>query len=75
MRKGITMNVEAQKLELIDWILNLKDSTALKKITKMKNSVSKPKTAARKFGCGKDIFTYVSDDFDDPLPDFKDYMK
>jgi hypothetical protein len=32
-------------------------------------------TSKRKFGCGKGIFTYVSEDFDEPLPEFKDYMK
>jgi antitoxin (DNA-binding transcriptional repressor) of toxin-antitoxin stability system len=28
----------------------------------------------RVFGGGKGIFTFVSDDFDEPLEDFKDYM-
>jgi len=28
----------------------------------------------RKFGFGKGTFTYVADDFDEPLEDFKDYM-
>ncbi len=73
--KGMTMNVEAKKLELIDWILNLKDNAALSEIARMKNSISKSKPTARKFGCGKNIFTYVSDDFDAPLPDFQEYMK
>jgi hypothetical protein len=69
------MSVEAQKLELIRWILNLKDNAAINKIVKMKNASITPKQTVRKFGCGKNIFTYVSEDFDDPLPEFKDYMK
>lgn len=32
-------------------------------------------TSKRKFGCGKGIFTYVSEDFDEPLPEFKGYME
>jgi prevent-host-death family protein len=28
----------------------------------------------RVFGGGKGIITYISDDFDEPLEDFKDYM-
>ena len=31
-------------------------------------------TNKRKFGFGKGTFTYVSDDFDAPLEDFKEYM-
>ncbi|MEZ4885763.1 MAG: DUF2281 domain-containing protein [Chitinophagales bacterium] len=31
-------------------------------------------TTKRKFGFGKGTFTYVSDDFDAPLEDFKEYM-
>jgi hypothetical protein len=69
------MSVEAQKLELIRWILNLKDNAAINKIIKMKNANTTSKQAVRKFGCGKNIFTYVSEDFGDPLPEFKDYMK
>ncbi|MFK7908128.1 MAG: hypothetical protein AB8B69_23555 [Chitinophagales bacterium] len=41
------------------------------------HSKKKPtdKTFNRRFGCGKGIFTYVSDDFDAPLNDFKEYME
>ncbi len=37
-------------------------------------STPNPKSKKRKFGCGKGIFTYISDDFDEPLEDFKEYM-
>jgi hypothetical protein len=69
------MNAEAQKLEIIGWLLTLKDPSIISKIIEVKKSESKPKIGDRKFGCGKGIFTYVSNDFDEPLPDFKDYMK
>lgn len=69
------MNTEAQKLELIEWLLKLNDPHALKKVMKLKNAHPYPKRGSRKFGSGKGIFTYIADDFDAPLPDFKDYMK
>jgi len=71
------MNVEAQKLEIIQWILKLKDASAIKKIFNLMQSESKQrnKNTARKFGSGKHIFTYISEDFDEPLEDFKEYMK
>lgn len=69
------MNVDTQKLEIIGWVLDLKDPEIINEIINVKKKKSKPLTAGRKFGCGKGIFTYVSDDFDEPLPDFKDYMK
>jgi antitoxin (DNA-binding transcriptional repressor) of toxin-antitoxin stability system len=49
-------------------------------ITDRENPVAKViplesnKGKKRVFGGGKGIFTYVSDDFDEPLEDFKDYM-
>ncbi len=69
------MSVETQKLELIEWILKLKDTSAIREIMKVKKSTTKRKTGVRKFGGGKHIFTYVSEDFDEPLEDFKEYMK
>jgi hypothetical protein len=69
------MSVETQKLELIEWILKLKDASAFREIMKIKKATSGRKTAVRKFGGGKHIFTYVAEDFDEPLEDFKEYMK
>ena len=71
------MNVEAQKLELIEWILRLKDASAIREISKLIQSATlrKAKTGTRKFGSGKHIFTYIAEDFDEPLEDFKEYMK
>lgn len=69
------MNVAAQKLEIIEWVLKLKDISAIKEVMKVKNVHPVKKHGSRKFGSGKNIFAYVADDFDAPLPDFKEYMK
>ena len=45
------------------------------KVKSNAQGISSPKSAVRKFGCGKGIFTYVSEDFDDSLPEFEEYMK
>ena len=70
------MNTESLKLELIQWILSLKDSEALNKIQKFKENYSEnaPAVQPRQVGCGKGIFTYVADDFDETPPGFEDYM-
>ena len=70
------MNTESLKLELIQWILSLKDAEALNEIQKMKENFSEnaPGVQPRQFGCGKGIFTYVADDFDQTPPGFEDYM-
>ena len=71
------MNVDAQKLELIEWILKLRDAWTIKEIMKIKEitPARKAKNNSRKFGGGKHIFTYVAEDFDEPLEDFREYMK
>ena len=69
------MSVEAQKLEIIEWVLKLKDVSIIKEVLKVKNVHPVKKRGTRKFGSGKHIFTYVADDFDAPLSDFKEYMK
>lgn len=70
------MSIQVLKLELIQWILLLKDVQILNEIQKLKEK-SPEKTAAlkpRQFGCGKGIFTYVADDFDETPPGFEEYM-
>lgn len=70
------MNVQAKKIELVDWIIHLKNFSIIKEIEKVKGLVSSDHIQLkREFGCGKGIFTYISDDFDEPLSDFKEYMK
>ena len=70
------MNIQSLKLELIQWILLLQDLQILNEIQNIKEK-SVENTAAiqpRKFGCGKGIFTYVADDFDETPPGFEEYM-
>ena len=57
------MSVEAKKLEVIEWILKIKDASTIKKILKLKNTASVPKPGARKFGGGKGIFNLCSGRF------------
>lgn len=67
------MNIEALKLELIQWILLLQDTQLLNEIQNMKEKSVEHSTAIqpRRFGCGKGIFTYVADDFDATPPGFQ----
>ncbi len=70
------MSIQVLKLELIQWILLLKDIQLLNEIHKLKEK-SPEKTAVlkpRQFGCGQGIFTYVADDFDETPPGFEEYM-
>ncbi|MEG4022104.1 hypothetical protein QUA62_04885 [Microcoleus sp. MON1_C1] len=70
------MSIQVLKLELIQWILLLKDIQLLNEIQKLKEK-SPEKTAVlkpRQFGCGQGIFTYVADDFDETPPGFEEYM-
>jgi len=39
-----------------------------------KNGKEKKQKFKRYFGCGKHIIKYISDDFNDLLPEFKEYM-
>ena len=70
------MSIETLKLELISWILLLKDPEILKKIRSIKENSFKNADSiqSRQFGCGKGIFTYVADDFDATPPGFDEYM-
>ena len=69
------MNIETKKSEIINWIIQLKDFSIVQEILKVKEKKSQSSNATKRtFGCGKGIFTYVSEDFDEPLDDFKDYM-
>jgi hypothetical protein len=40
-------------------------------IQRAESKMEKPKPV---FGSGKGLITYMADDFDEPLADFKDYM-
>lgn len=69
------MNEQAQKLDLIRWIAGLDDTQVLHQLTEIKER-ARPEAPGfkRKFGDGKHVFTYVSDDFNEPLDDFREYM-
>jgi hypothetical protein len=69
------MNVEAQKLEIIEWVLKLQDDRTLQEVLKVKNTYPTQKVGSRRLGCGKHIISYVADDFDATPEDFKEYMK
>ena len=71
------MNVDAQKLEIIEWVSRLKNDQIIREILKLreKEIEQTEKHPVRKFGSGKHIFTYIADDFNEPLEDFKEYME
>jgi len=71
----IPMSVEEKKLELIEWILKLKNASAIDEIIKMKQAHSNVHRGKRSFGSGKHIFIHVTDDFNAPLSEFREYMK
>ena len=68
------MNIQSLKLELIQWILSSQDIQLLNKIHNIKEKSVEDSSAIqpRKFGCGKGIFTYVADDFDETPPGFEE---
>ena len=70
------MSIQVLKLELIQWILLLKDVQLLNQIQKMKEKSPEQTTVlkSRQFGCGKGIFTYVADDFEETPPGFEKYI-
>lgn len=74
MRNLQKKNIEHEKLEIINWIINIKDEKLLNKINHIKEESTKKEPNIRKFGFAKGTFTSISDDFDAPLEEFKDYM-
>lgn len=73
------MNIEAEKSELISWINRLKDHSIIQEVLLLKKRAEAKEQlpgneGKREFGSGKHIFTYIADDFNEPLDDFKEYM-
>ena len=68
--KQIAMLPEDVKSEVIDFMEFL---LSKRKRQSDKRAPDKNKPCP-KFGSGKGMFTYIADDFDEPLDDFKDYM-
>lgn len=69
------MNIEIQKSELIKWIKSLHDFNLIEEISKLRNRNQYKKTQKRKFGCGKGIFSFVSEDFDQTPKEFNEYCR
>ena len=72
------MNVDAKKVELIDWIAKLNDQVSIDKVLTLKKKLSdkKDKKSNKEiFGSGKHLVEYISDDFNEPLDIFNDYQK
>ena len=70
------MNVDAIKVELIHWIAKLSDQYSINKILTLKKELSTTdKTDSKIFGSGKHLIEYISDDFNEPLDEFKEYQK
>lgn len=67
------MDVKSKKLELVEWLIQLKDFSLLQKIDDLKNSFS-AKRDHREFGRFKGSIE-IMPDFDEPLEDFKEYME
>ena len=68
------MDMPSKKLELLDWLMHLTDSTVLQQLEKLKQQFSPEKPTQPVFGRlkGKIVTT---PDFDAPLEDFKEYME
>lgn len=71
------MNIDAIKLELIDWIAQLNDKKAINMLMTLKKKLSTPKskTDSKIYRSGKDLVDYIAEDFNEPLDEFKDYQK
>lgn len=74
-------NINSTKIDIINSIINISDEKILKKIYSLTQEAKKnehlsknEKKDVRKFGFAKGTFTYISDDFDEPLEEFKEYM-
>ena len=69
------MTIQAQKLELIQWVAGLDDPRLIQQLAALKNQTRSISSAPkRSFGSGKNVFLTISDDFNDPINDFQDYI-
>jgi hypothetical protein len=75
------MTLEAQKLELIQLILQTNDIRLFNSLWQIVTQKSETKKKAntteltpRQFGFGKGTFTYVASDFDETPSGFEEYM-
>ena len=71
------MVIDKQKLELIQQITQIQNAQLINEIAVLlrKEALKEQKTEFRRVGWGKDMFPYVSDDFDDFIPPgFEEYL-
>ena len=65
------MNVDSIKIELIDWIAQLKDQRSINRIVSLKQKLSDVKKSESKiFGSGKHLIEFIDDDFNESLEQF-----
>ena len=70
------MSTDTIKVDLIDWIVKLNDPNLINKILSLKKELSSEnKIQPEIFGSGKYLIEYISDDFNEPIDDFKEYLK
>lgn len=68
------MTIQAQKLDLIQWVARLDDPKLIEQLAALKNQTrSTVLTPKRSFGSGKNVSLTVFDDFNDPIEAFQEY--
>ncbi len=77
LKRTLAMNVDSQKLEIIEWVSRLKNSQIIEEIIKLRDrEIGQPnRQPVRKFGSGKHLITYIAEDFNDPIDHFGDDIK
>ncbi|MFM8742104.1 MAG: hypothetical protein ACKODM_02090 [Cytophagales bacterium] len=73
------MDIELEKSEIVRWVQKLKDIDLIQKIKLLKKKSEKPEVLpslnkTRKAGDGKYLVSFIADDFEALLDDFKDSM-
>jgi len=67
------MDLQATKIELINWITSINDIKVIDAIKSLKDK--KIGSKKRQFGFGKHLIARISDDFNEPIDQFKGYLK
>lgn len=67
------MNIAAKKLELLDWLLHVTDDAIIVQLDRLRQKTSDRTSDTPQFGRLKGKIR-MTDDFNAPLDDFKDYM-
>lgn len=71
-------DIEHLKYQLISWIIMLNDTNLLMELSKILQNApqaqQEPPKKVRQFGSMKGLVVYMSEDFNEPLEEFKEYM-